>query len=310
MPGGAEGTARPRSLAYRLKRALAIMALFYLAVVGMLYALQTKIIFPGASTQGQPDAIVVPPRGARLLELGSEGKPKIVALFGTALDKDRNPAADAANRPTILFFYGNGMCLADTLEEFEEFRSLGANVLIPDYLGYGLSGGEPSEAGCYATADAAYDWLIESSEVDPGKILVGGWSLGAAVATDLAVRKPVVGLMMLSPFTSTAQMAAVHYPFLPAGPLLKHRFENLKKIPQVKVPILIGHGTLDDIVPFEMSKRLAAAATAPVVHVEVPGAYHNDFMIVGRSRVHSELARRIAALGSQPDAQPAAAPSR
>ena len=302
MPSGAEGTARRTSLAPRLKRAIAISALFYLAVVGMLYALQTKMIFPGASTQGQPEATVMPPRGARLLELAGKGEPSIVALFGCALDKDGKPAADGPHRPTILFFYGNGMCLAGTLEEFEEFRSLGANVLIPDYLGYGLSGGEPSEAGCYATADAAYDWLAHSSEADASKIIVGGWSLGAAVAADLAVRKPVAGLMMLSPFTSAADMAAVHFPFLPTGLLLKHHFENLKKIPQVKVPILIGHGTLDDIVPFEMSKRLAAAATAPVVHVEVPGAYHNDFLIVGRSRLHTELAKRIVALNGQLDA--------
>jgi len=271
----------------------AAVAVFYLTVVIVFYALQTKLIFPGAVTQGLPEARVVPPPGARLVELDAGGQ-RVVALFGGALDEAGRAAADAYDRPTILFFYGNGMCLADTLEEFEVFRKLGANVLIPEYLGYGLSAGEPSEKACYATADAAYRWLIDSGQVAGERIIVGGWSLGAAVAVDLATRKPVVGLVMLSPFTSVADMAKTHYPMLPASMLLSHRFDSLAKMPRVTCPIIIGHGTLDDIVPYAMSERLAKAARCPVVELRVEGAYHNDFMLVGRASMVKALAARIA----------------
>ena len=71
------------------------------------------------------------------------------------------------------------------------FRRLGANVMIPDYVGYGLSGGSPSEAGCYATADTAYEHLKGRKDVDPGKIVAAGWSMGGGVAVDLAARRPV-----------------------------------------------------------------------------------------------------------------------
>ena len=79
--------------------------------------------------------------------------------FGPALTPDGRPHPNAARRPTILYFYGNGMCLKGTAYEFGHFRRLGANVLIPEYVGYGLSGGQAGEVGCRETADAAYDHL-------------------------------------------------------------------------------------------------------------------------------------------------------
>ena len=79
----------------------------------------------------------------------------IVALFGKALQRDGQPMADAGHRPTIIYFYGNGACMAYSTDVFDHVRRLGANVIVPDFEGYGMSGGKPSEAGCYAAADAA-----------------------------------------------------------------------------------------------------------------------------------------------------------
>ncbi len=71
----------------------------------------------------------------------------------------------------MIFFYGNAMCLSYAQQDFDRFRRLGLNVLIPDYVGYGMSGGSPSEKGCQATADAAYDYLISTRKVDPKTII-------------------------------------------------------------------------------------------------------------------------------------------
>jgi fermentation-respiration switch protein FrsA (DUF1100 family) len=215
----------------------------------------------------------------------------IVALYGPALTPDGRPDPRATDRPTLLYFYGNAMCLKYSEVEFEQFRRLGMNVMIPEFVGYGMSGGKPSERGCQATADAAYDHLVRTRRIRPERIIVGGWSLGGAAAVDLASRKPAGGLIMFSSFTSGVDMAHRIVPFLPASVLLRHRFNNLSKIKQVNCPILIGHGRRDRLVPFEMGERLAAAAKSPVTTLWIDEADHNDFYEVGGRRVAQAILR-------------------
>jgi pimeloyl-ACP methyl ester carboxylesterase len=239
--------------------------------------MQTAMIFPGAATQGRPEAVVRPPVGTELLRLRTAGGEAVAALFGPALP-DRVPRDDAARRPTVIYFYGNGMCLADSLPEFDMFRRLGLNVLVPDYVGYGMSGGKPSESALYATADAGYEHLRARMGVEPSRIIAAGWSLGGAVAIDLAHRHPVGALMVFSAFTSTVDMARRLLPLLPHSLLVRHRFENLRKIAEVRVPTLIAHGRRDGIVPYGMSEQLRqAAAGRPLVFLPIAAADHNDF---------------------------------
>lgn len=183
--------------------------------------------------------------------------------------------------------------------QFDQFRRLGLNVIIPDYVGYGMSGGRPSERGCEDTALAVYDYLTSNRSIPSSQILAGGWSLGAAVAIDLASRKPVAGLMVFSAFTSGVDMGRRLLPFLPVSLLLHHRFDNLSKIHQVGCPILIGHGRLDSMIPFSMAEKLAAAAKSPVTTLWIAQADHNDFFDVAGRRVDdaiSEFVGRIFAL--------------
>ena len=109
-----------------------------------------------------------------------------MALYGAAVRPDGQPDPLAAERPTMIFFYGNAMCLNYADGQLEEFRRLGLNVLIPEYVGYGMSGGSASERGCQATALAAYDYLVLERKVPHEHIIAAGWSLGGAVAIDLA----------------------------------------------------------------------------------------------------------------------------
>src|SRR5262249_38921007 len=132
----------------------------YLGSLLVLYSLQTRIIFPGWETQGQPYAEIHPRPGTDLIRLKTETGEPIVALFGPALTPAGWPHPRAADRPTLIYFYGNAMCLKAAAIEFDQFRRLGLNVVIPEYLGYGMSGGSPSERGCRATADAVYDYLV------------------------------------------------------------------------------------------------------------------------------------------------------
>jgi pimeloyl-ACP methyl ester carboxylesterase len=181
------------------------------------------------------------------------------------------------------------MCLRDTLYEVQRFRCLGLNVIVPEYVGYGMSSGRPSEQGCYAAAEAAYDYLTGRPDIDPTKVAACGWSLGGAVAVDLALRRPIAGLALFSSFTSMADMARRSFPFLPVSLLLRHRFESDRKIPSVRCPILIGHGLSDSIVPPVMADRLEALARARVTRLGIEGADHNDFFAIGHGRIFTAL---------------------
>jgi hypothetical protein len=251
------------------------------------------VIFPGAATQGQPFARVVPRPGTKLIPLEAKQGERVVALFGPALLSDGSPDPDARARSTMIFFYGNAMCLGYAQQDFDRFRHLGLNVIIPDFIGYGMSGGSPSEKGCQATADAVYDYLVGTCKVDPKTIISAGWSLGGAVAIDLASRRQVGGLIAFSTFTSGVEMARRILPLVPVSLLLRHRFESQSKIARVHCPILIGHGGRDPVIPFAMGKKLASSAAGPITTLWIDNAEHNDFLEVGGRRIDDTIKRFI-----------------
>ncbi len=285
LNAGEKSPARRAGWKVRALRIARIVAVVYLGVSIVLYTVQTNVIFPGASTQGDPNAQVRPAAGTELIHLRTQHGEPIVALYGPALRGDGKLHPDPAGRPTFVYFYGNAMCLASAQFQLEQFRRLGLNVIIPDFVGYGMSGGRPSERGCEDTALAVYDYLTSNRGVPGSKILAGGWSLGGAVAIDLAGRKPVAGLIIFCTFTSGVDMGRRLLPFLPVSLLLRHRFDNLSKIPHVGCPILIGHGRRDSIIPFAMAEKLAAAAKSPVTTLWIAQADHNDFFDVAGRRV-------------------------
>ena len=168
-----------------------------------------------------------------------------------------HPEAKAA----LLYLHGNGGHIGDRRSFIQDLRDLPANVLALDYRGYGRSEGRPSEDGLYSDARAAYDWLARSH--DPRRIVVLGKSLGAAPACELATRAPLGGLVMQSSFTSIADMSRRVLPFFPARWFLRHKYDNLSKVPRVACPKLFIHGRRDEMIPFEMAERLHAAAAEP-----------------------------------------------
>jgi fermentation-respiration switch protein FrsA (DUF1100 family) len=254
-----------------------------------LYALQGKMIFPGASTQGTREAVVRPRPGTDLVKLPTSMGNHVFALYGPALAADGKPDPTADLRPSMIYFYGNAMCMAYAGSEFERFRRLGFNVLIVDYLGYGMSEGSASEKGCQATADAAYDYLVSTRAVSPDHIIAAGWSLGGAVAIDLASRREVAGLIAFSTFTSARDMGRTIFPIPLPSWFLIHRFNSLEKMPKIACPILLGHGRRDPLVPFAMFERLASAARAPVTRLVIDRAEHNDFYDVGGRQIDQAL---------------------
>jgi pimeloyl-ACP methyl ester carboxylesterase len=264
------------------KRWAKILAVTYLLACLLLYTFQTMLIFPGASSQGTADARVDPPPRSELIHLTTQSGEKTVALFGKALLPNGTVDPTASTKPTVLFFYCNGMYLSVTLAQFAMFRDAGANCLAVEYLGYGMAEGKPSEAGCYAAAEAGWQYLLTRTDIDTHKLIPAGWSLGGAVAIDLAQKHKddgrIVGLATFCTFTSMPDVAHYHYPIFPTGLVLKHRFDSAKKLPDITVPHLLGHGKRDNLIPFTHADKLATLShSSKLTRFTAPDASHNDF---------------------------------
>jgi fermentation-respiration switch protein FrsA (DUF1100 family) len=183
----------------------------------------------------------------------------------------------------LLWFHGNAGNLSDRADLMVRLARLPVQVFIVDYRGYGRSEGRPSEQGLYRDADAAWRYLVSERRVRPGQIVVFGKSLGGVPAVDLATRVNPAGLILESTFTSVPDMAARHFPFIP-GALIRSRMDSLSKIADIRVPKLHIHSPSDEVVPYQLGKRLYEAAATPKRFYEVDGAGHNETYIVGGPR--------------------------
>src|SRR5262249_28138161 len=153
-------------------------------------------------------------------------------------------------------------------------QELNVSVLIFDYPGFGRSEGKPSEPGCYAAADTAYDWLSE--RVPPAQIILYGKSLGGGVAVELARRRPHRALGLVKTSTSWQTRAQKMSPSLPCHWLVRNRFESINKISQCTRPVFVAHGDCDSLIPCSHGEKLYAAANEPKQFLYMPGCDHND----------------------------------
>lgn len=181
----------------------------------------------------------------------------------------------------ILYLGGRGGNRSYHLPRIEGFHQLGFNVLMADYRGYGDSPagplGPPSEASVYEDAAAAWRYLTEVRQIPPEQILIYGESLGGAIALELALNHADAGaLIMQSTFTSMTDMAqrVTFLRFFPVQTLITEHFDSITKIKSLQVPVLFLHGTNDDIVPYEMSQTLHAAAPTPKDLFLIPDGSH------------------------------------
>lgn len=178
------------------------------------------------------------------------------------------PGADAR----VLYFHGNAESAVQNLPLAEELARHGIDTFLAEYRGYSGLPGRPTEAGLNQDAEAALNAFGEGRD-SPGVVFVGR-SLGSGVAVELATRRPPRLLILVSPYTSLVDMGrSLVGPLAPV--LAPDRFDNLSKIAALTCPIVIVHGTRDEVVPFEMGRRLAAAGRN-VRFIPLEGRTHND----------------------------------
>lgn len=214
-----------------------------------------------------------------------------VKLHGWFIKSAKQPAA-----ATVLFSHGNAGNIADRVDRIRTWKTLGVDVLLYDYRGFGRSTGEPDEEGTYRDGRAAYDYLLKTRGVDPARLVLMGESLGCAISIQLALDRKAAGLVLEAPFASIPHMAAAIYPFLPAKLFVRTKYDNLAKITQVKMPVLVVQGTQDEVIPVAQGRLVFEAAPQPKKLLGIEGAHHNDVYVVGGDRYLRELASFIESL--------------
>lgn len=256
-------------------RVLRVVAVVYLAALVFALACEKSLIyFPTRFPNGDwglPDSV-------REVSFRSSDGETIVAWWFES-DKPKG---------TILFSHWNGGDITIRASFVGQLRREGFSVLLYDYRGYGKSSGSPDEKGLYLDAVAAYDYLRDVLNFQPGKIILLGESLGSAVSVELAKRREVAGLVLLSPFTKFGEMAWRTLP-IPVGWALKSRYDSIGKIRNIHTPLAIVHGDRDTLVPIEMGQELYDAHPGTKSFYQVKGAGHNDLSDLGIDEIFRAL---------------------
>ncbi len=172
----------------------------------------------------------------------------------------------------LLYFGGNAEDVGDSVAEFAAAIPDRTLVFV-NYRGYGGSTGEPSERALVDDAVALFDLLA----ADHADIAVIGRSLGSGVAMQLAARRPVTSLVLVTPFDSLVSVGQAVMPWLPVSLLASDRYDSVAVARDVKARVLVLIAAADDVVPPSHARALFAAFERGVASVlEVPGYGHND----------------------------------
>jgi len=222
----------------------------YLAVLSWLYLFQRHLLyFPERSRPALGELAAL---GVREVTYATTDGLVLLAWY----------LSPPEGRPVVAYFHGNGGNIGHRGERLARFARAGYGVLLAEYRGYGGNPGSPSEEGLHADAAAALDFLAQQG-IAGKRVVLFGESLGSAVAIRAAAWREAGALILESPFTSIADVAQHHYPFVPVSLLLRDRFECLPLIGQVTAPILMLQGGSDRVVPARFGQALYEAAPEP-----------------------------------------------
>jgi fermentation-respiration switch protein FrsA (DUF1100 family) len=253
-----------RRWARRLVWVAVLVVVAYAALIGYLLVNERALIFR-------------PRRTAALVAASLGLNPREVALT-TALG-DRTIAWEMrTSTPApywVLYLHGNDATIRSggNVQRYHQLRSLGMNVLAPEYPGYGSIAGDPSEGGLQSAARAAYDHLRRDLGVPADQIVIFGWSLGSGGAVPLARDVDEAALIVEGAFSSVLGRAQAAYPFLPISWMVHHPFLSEDAIAETHSPTLFLHSPEDRVIPFSDGERLHARARDPKQLVSVRGGH-------------------------------------
>lgn len=215
-----------------IKGILVAAAVFYLAVLIALWALQGKLLYP--APQDRPAV----PDGFSDIEIIADDGIKTRAFY-----REAKPGM-----ATVVHWHGNGETLAGSEYGTRALAQAGYGLLLPEYRGYGGLGGEPGEEGFYRDGRAALQWL-EAQGVTREQTVISGYSIGSGTAVQMAVEHQPAAFILNAPFRSLTHLVGEKFPWLPVSILLRDRFESRAKLADFSKPVLMTHGEKDTLIP-------------------------------------------------------------
>ncbi len=242
-----------------LKSLKVVTSVLLLIIIGSYIALALYAAFGTDSVIFQPHAPSYRD-SAEVVKLKSSDGSSISVFYL------RNPSA----RFTIVYSHGNAEDIGDLKPLLQEFHRQGFSILAYDYQGYGTSQGRSTENHSYDDELAAYRYLTEQVGIPSSSILLLGHSVGSGPAVDLASKKPVGGLIVISGFVSAFRVLS-HWTILPFD-----KFNNIRKLRRIHCPVLVMHGRDDEVIPFWHGQALYQAANQPKQSLWIEQAGHND----------------------------------
>lgn len=252
-----------------LVRFLAVAAALYVAFVVLLYAMERTFLYPASSYR--TTAAQAGLDGFQDLTLATQDGERLVAWW----------RAPEPGRAVLVYFHGNGGSLWNRRSRAQLLTQDGRGLLLVSYRGYSGSTGAPTEPGLREDARAAHAWVSE--RVEPQRVVLYGESLGSGVAVRLASERqangrPVGGVVLEAPYTSTADVAKLTYWFVPIDLLMRDQFRSIDLIAGIEAPLLVLHGERDGIIPIGLGQKLYEAAREPKRFVRLPGVSHLDVL--------------------------------
>jgi fermentation-respiration switch protein FrsA (DUF1100 family) len=255
--------------AWRLARGTLIgLAILWLCALALLWIFQRNLLYMAPRTPAGP-----PPAGYAAVKIQTADGLRLTAWYRPA----------APGHPTIVLFSAQGASLTWSAEWSEGFAESGMGLLLVSFRGFDGNPGAPSEQGLYSDGRAALAWLAAHGVAKP--VLVGV-SLGTGVAAEMAAEataRPAIwpgavepkALVLLSPYESIPDMAAMRYPIFPVRLLAKDRFDTEAKMSALRLPVLVVHGEMDELIPFSQGLAVYNKAAAPKQFVALSDAGHN-----------------------------------
>jgi len=261
---------------------LLIASALYVAALAVLYVVQRRLLY-------FPNPQEIPPadvglRQAERLHLRTDDGERLLAW--------RIPPPPGA--PMIIYLHGNGGGIGLRANRYAAFAAAGFGVLALEYRGYGGSTGAPSEPGLTRDAEAAYEAALHDAASE--RIVLLGESLGSGLAVKLAARHAVGAVVLDSPYTSIAEVAASKFWMFPVRLLIRDAYDSFARIADVKAPLLIVHGTRDPVVPIRFGRKLFERAMTQKTFIAVEGARH----LALDARLDETIAWIAAQLATQP----------
>lgn len=242
------------SIALRL---LIFLVIIYLGLAAIIYFQQSKFIFPS------PQQAHAPAPGYEAVILETADGLQLTAHWRTSDE----------GRPTIVHFHGNAGSLQGSTVENAIFVSEGYGALLVEYRGYVGNPGSPSEIGLKEDGRAAMVFLKEK-DIERARTIIKGHSIGTGTAINMALEHKAGALILVAPFTSVPDLIGSMMPLLPVRFLIRSGFDNEAKAKRLDLPVLVQHGTDDQVIPEAHGRDVSAAIAGSAFH-SVPGARHD-----------------------------------